>query len=114
MLEYVAAPPGASYPSFPSVGESEPPGSPGVFFPDSAEFVLQDWPDQPLPLWAALLLREEGKWTPCPVKKALRDPSSAVRLRWKYGHKALALAGSFMAEENSDPGKIPLGSALGV
>lgn len=38
------------------------------------------------------------------VKNALHD-SSAVQLRWKYGHKALALAGSFMAEEKSDLGE---------
>lgn len=35
---------------------------------------------------------EEGKWTPSLVKNALHDPGSAVRLRWEYGHKALALA----------------------
>lgn len=29
LLEYVAAPRGASHPSFPSAGETEPPGSPG-------------------------------------------------------------------------------------
>lgn len=40
MLECVAAPLGASHPSFPSVGESQPPGSPGGFSPGKAEFVI--------------------------------------------------------------------------
>lgn len=94
----------SSHPSFPSVA-----GKPG----SRAEFVWQSWADQPLLLWAALL-REEGKWTPCLVMKALFDPSSTIRLRRRYGHKALALAGSFMVEENNHPGKILLVSPLGV
>lgn len=79
------------------------PGSPGggLFFTR-----IHVTKADPITLCRSGLRCREGKENgfPCPVKKALHDRSSAVRLRWKDGHKALALAGSFVAEENSDPG----------
>lgn len=103
LLGYVAVPPGASHPSFPSVGEREPSWQPGggLFFAR-----IHVTKADPITLCRSGLRCREGKENgfPCPVKKALHDRSSAVRLRWKDGHKALALAGSFVAEEKSDPG----------